>query len=1098
MINPKMYQKPAVGIGIAALVAVLCLAALASDSARIEKPAAVDAEQYAGLIENEVFDIQDLAEGAEIQRRRFNRMTPPGFSWVQPMFPAVVPFDAENFDEKFLDELLAEDKNSVAIYPLSLTLDPKTRETLVFNAKGKLIATIPADRFSREWPEDADPARVTLQLDLLPSEDVEPYLYTESRIVDYAETLTAKATKSSGMVLRSLGASEFGIAGVQRLTNGSMRITVTNGADTAEVYSYTVWHNSTITTNEWVDEYGVTNISTNTLWTPISPPFNGIESEWECLTTNLALSGGVGVYDDANITSNARVRFYAVANRLDSDGDGLSDGAEIFIHRTDPGISDTDGDGIPDGTEILLGLNPLEPSDANEDPDGDHLTNLEEYELGLPMLESNEVTFVYYNPNPAVLRRTTGGGGYIFLDQDNLEAKAVSTYRQKEGYPEYTNSFLPPSDPPKWYLGREYCSFAEGDGIGSSDNYIYHCIHSSYNYCFKQFDPAGWPLAPTNHLCSGNEDVDYWATSSSHTRHEGWDYSFAEPSESVPIYYFYTSCYSGYGCTTTYSTGHIDSCSSGPWIWFDLEPYSHTESYCSNNFNYWAWFFTGDGSGYEAGWETLTNEYTTEMLLTYTSEDLPPLLNWSGLTWGQRWTRENHRQEPWVEDLPTNEYYSASLLSEDHTNLFIQDLQYRWTIPTASNVVYKLMWLEAFRPQGMDSYIDYQLRSFPLIGTGGDIYTPTYTAGRPWTNEFIPYGTIEPIGFLVQLESSLAEKSPMGFGSDPLESVSYLVVDNPAEAAKSDQNKMGRALTILFNKASTPEGDPVDFDVTLRVIPETLPGVTWALDDGPTGSGTLLDSSLPVATFRNPTKGGIYTFSTTIPGVEPLLSQLWLPVSGPDISVDFQREIDYLANWISVYNSYQEQRALSSMPVEHHNDPDKITERKSMLWFSDLETIGLKFDYETPNSRLQGIYGLAHEETPDDSAGDSARFVIAGTTRPYVTDFAKRNNMGLAIYAYMMNVPFWFIPIGPDLYLNLKNGKKVGTKDDQYARESYAAGILLAQGTPLPSVVESHALDMQHPAARVSLEWPGEGMAETNTLYLNPSTRVLLENAAGR
>ncbi len=363
MRNPKMYQKPVVGIGIAALVAVLCLAALASDSARIEKPAAVDALQYADFIENEVFDIQDLAEGAEIQRRMFNRITPQGISWVQPMFPPVVPFDAENFDEKFLDELLGEDKNSVAIYPLSLALDPKTRETLVFNAEGKLIATIPADQISREWPEDADPARVTLQLDLLPAEDVEPYLYTESRIADYAETLAAKTTKSDGMVLRSLGASEFGIAGVQRLTNGSMRITVTNGADTAEVFSYTVWHTSTITTNEWVDEYGVTNIGTNTTWTPVSPPFNGIDSEWECLTTNLVLSGGVGVYDDANISSNARVRFYAVANRLDSDNDGLTDGAEIFIHRTDPGLADTDLDGHSDGREIALETDPLNGSD---------------------------------------------------------------------------------------------------------------------------------------------------------------------------------------------------------------------------------------------------------------------------------------------------------------------------------------------------------------------------------------------------------------------------------------------------------------------------------------------------------------------------------------------------------------------------------------------------------------------------------------------------------------------------------------------------------------------------------------------------------------
>ena len=172
MINPKMYQKPVVGIGIAALVAVLCFAAFAADSARIEKPAAVDPAQYADFIENEVFDIQDLAEGAEIQRRWLNRMTPPGFSWVQPMFPLVVPFDAEFFDDLFLSGLLGEDKNSVAIYPLSLALDPQTRETLVYNADGLLIAVVPADPVVREWPEDADPSRVTLLLDLLPAEDV--------------------------------------------------------------------------------------------------------------------------------------------------------------------------------------------------------------------------------------------------------------------------------------------------------------------------------------------------------------------------------------------------------------------------------------------------------------------------------------------------------------------------------------------------------------------------------------------------------------------------------------------------------------------------------------------------------------------------------------------------------------------------------------------------------------------------------------------------------------------------------------------------------------------------------------------------------------
>jgi hypothetical protein len=132
-----MSHKPVVGTGIATVIAALCFAALASDAARIEKPAAVDAGQYSDFIENEALNIGDLAEGAEIQRRTFNRITPPGFSWVQPMFPPVVPFDAKNFDEMFLDELLGEDKNSVAIYPLSLALDPQDPGNPCFQCRGQ-------------------------------------------------------------------------------------------------------------------------------------------------------------------------------------------------------------------------------------------------------------------------------------------------------------------------------------------------------------------------------------------------------------------------------------------------------------------------------------------------------------------------------------------------------------------------------------------------------------------------------------------------------------------------------------------------------------------------------------------------------------------------------------------------------------------------------------------------------------------------------------------------------------------------------------------------------------------------------------------------
>ena len=327
-----------------------------------EKPKGVDEETYADLMANEVLDLQDLADGAEIQRRMFNHMTPSGFSWLQPMFPPVAPFDAGYFDEAFLDGLLGEDTNSVAVYPLSLVLDPKTRDTLIYNADGELIASVPSDGITRTWPEDADPARVTLKIDLLPTEDAEPYLYVEDRVAEATTSKTAKSPKAGGVVMMNMmvGSTNFGILSFQRLTNGNMQLTVTNGMDVAEVYSYTVWHTPTVTTNEWVDEYGVTNIGTNTLWTPVSPTFNGLESDWECQETNLVLAAGVGVWEDSTITSNARVRFYGVAKKADADHDGLTDGAELFVYHTSPSNADTDGDGWNDGEEISAETDPLD------------------------------------------------------------------------------------------------------------------------------------------------------------------------------------------------------------------------------------------------------------------------------------------------------------------------------------------------------------------------------------------------------------------------------------------------------------------------------------------------------------------------------------------------------------------------------------------------------------------------------------------------------------------------------------------------------------------------------------------------------------------
>ena len=53
----------------------------------------------------------------------------------------------------------------------------------------------------------------------------------------------------------------------------------------------------------------------------------------------------------------------------DTDGDGLSDGAEVNQYGTNPKIQDSDGDTLSDGQEV----NELKTSPLNKDTDGDGL-----------------------------------------------------------------------------------------------------------------------------------------------------------------------------------------------------------------------------------------------------------------------------------------------------------------------------------------------------------------------------------------------------------------------------------------------------------------------------------------------------------------------------------------------------------------------------------------------------------------------------------------------------------------------------------------------------------------------------------------------------
>ena len=98
--------------------------------------------------------------------------------------------------------------------------------------------------------------------------------------------------------------------------------------------------------------------------------------------------------------------------KADTDGDGLSDGAELFVFHTDPLVADTDGDGISDGDEIkVYHTDPL-----NADTDGDGIKDGDELAGKTVTVHlSNGTNLTYTIPNNDV----DGDGIINPLDPDD-------------------------------------------------------------------------------------------------------------------------------------------------------------------------------------------------------------------------------------------------------------------------------------------------------------------------------------------------------------------------------------------------------------------------------------------------------------------------------------------------------------------------------------------------------------------------------------------------------------------------------------------------------------------------------------------------------
>ncbi len=110
----------------------------------------------------------------------------------------------------------------------------------------------------------------------------------------------------------------------------------------------------------------------------VDPDADGLNNLGECLNKTDYLNPDT---DGDGLTDGDEVFTYLTNPLLkDTDADDLWDGVEVHS-CTNPRNNDTDGDGMRDGYEVAYGLLPCDASDKLADPDGDGLTNIQEFAL---------------------------------------------------------------------------------------------------------------------------------------------------------------------------------------------------------------------------------------------------------------------------------------------------------------------------------------------------------------------------------------------------------------------------------------------------------------------------------------------------------------------------------------------------------------------------------------------------------------------------------------------------------------------------------------------------------------------------------------------
>ncbi len=344
----------------------------AAERTRNNRDALADRKREAALYDSHmakaIADLNDLVEEFNSHQFQYLAIMAPGIALVRPK--GLRPYARNPLPRNRIERDDTENRDGVEVWPVTVQEDPRTRERVVRSRTGTELLRVPPPPGYDPWTlmrrqvpsferisaanrervlADYDPSRIALSYEILSPAALRIHCALRATRRDETERLAERQFETMAL-LAGGPAPHLTIASLS-LDEDEVRLTIAFPED------------------RYADGFDVfyrTNL---------------VAGSWTLLATNLSSTAGSPAVWSGPAPADP-TGFFIVGCAGDDDGDGLPNAQEVLIYGTDPFNPDTDGDGMPDGWEVKWNFDPLDPSDAQQDANGDGLTNLQAFRYG--------------------------------------------------------------------------------------------------------------------------------------------------------------------------------------------------------------------------------------------------------------------------------------------------------------------------------------------------------------------------------------------------------------------------------------------------------------------------------------------------------------------------------------------------------------------------------------------------------------------------------------------------------------------------------------------------------------------------------------------